>query len=292
MPELPDVEGFRRLLAATAAGQRIRGVTVPAREIVRNTSPQALGRALAGGRIGQPRRHGKWLCAPAAGRVLLLHFGMDGGLAWVPAADVPGSPPGRYDRLVLRCERGELRYRSRRKLGGAWLVPGAAEAAEVTGPLGPDALGLDLAGLTACLARRRGAVKPALMDQSVIAGLGNLTVDEILWRARIHPLTPVRALGKADVRRLHERMGEVLADSVKVGRVPGDEGWLTGARDRRPAVCPRCGTGLARSRVAGRGTVWCPRCQRQLAGRAGSGRRGPGRAGAGQKNVRAAPVTR
>ena len=261
MPELPDVEGFRRLLAGTVAGQRIRGVTVPAREIVRNTSPQALGRALAGGQIGQPRRHGKWLCAPAAGRLLLLHFGMDGGLAWVPAADVRASPPGRYDRLALRCEQGELRYGSRRKLGGVWLVPGAAEAAEVTGPLGPDALDLGLAGLTARLARRRGSAKSALMDQSVIAGLGNLTVDETLWRARVHPLTPVRALGKADLRRLHKEMGEVLTASVAVGRVPGEEGWLTGARDGRPGVCPRCGTRLARGRVAGRATVWCPRCQ-------------------------------
>ncbi|MGE5132002.1 MAG: Fpg/Nei family DNA glycosylase [Gemmatimonadota bacterium] len=260
MPELPDVEGFRRLLAATAAGQRIREITVPAPDILRNTSPQALGRALAGGRLGEPRRHGKWLCAPAADRLLLLHFGMDGGLDWVPAADVAGCPPGRYDRLVLRCQRGELRYRSRRKLGGAWLVPGAA-AAEVTGPLGPDALGLDLAGLQERLAGRRGAVKPALMDQSVIAGLGNLTVDEILWRARVHPLTPVRALGGARLRRVHGEMREVLAGSVKAGRVPGHEGWLTGARDDRPAVCPRCGTRLARTRVVGRGTAWCPHCQ-------------------------------
>ncbi len=273
MPELPDVEGFRRLLAATAAGQRIREITVPAPDILRNTSPQALGRALAGERLGDPRRHGKWLCTPAGGCLLLLHFGMDGGLDWVPAADVAGCPPGRYDRLVLRCQRGELRYRSRRKLGGAWRVPGAAAAAEVTGPLGPDALGLDLAGLQERLAGRRGAVKPALMDQSVIAGLGNLTVDEILWRARVHPLTPVRALGEARLRRLHGEMREVLAGSVKVGRVPGHEGWLTGARDDRPAQCPRCGTRLARTRVAGRGTAWCPHCQRQ-------------------KNVRAAPVTR
>ena len=263
MPELPDVEGFRRVLAATAAGQRIREVTVPAPDILRNASPQALGRALAGERLGEPRRHGKWLCTPAGGRLLLLHFGMDGGLTWVPAAEVAGCPPGRYDRLVLRCQRGELRYGSRRKLGGAWLAADAAGAAAVTGPLGPDALGLGLAALQERLAGRRGAVKPALMDQSVIAGLGNLTVDEILWRARVHPLTPVRDLSQADLRRLHERMGEVLAASVKVGRVPGYEGWLTGARDARPATCPRCGTPLARTRVAGRGTAWCPHCQKR-----------------------------
>lgn len=271
MPELPDVEGFRRLLAAKAAGQRIVRVAVPAPEILRNTSPQRLSRSLAGCRLGQPGRHGKWLCAPAGQRTLLLHFGMDGSLRWLDSAGggsaedgsaEDGAGPSPHDRLLLCCERGELRYRTTRKLGGVWLVSGQEELAAVTGPLGPDALGVDLAGLTARLGRRRGAVKPALMDQSVLAGLGNLTVDEILWRARVHPLAPASGLSRPQLRRIHDAMREVLAASVAVGRVPPEAGWLTGARDERAAACPRCGTKLRRSRVGGRGTAWCPRCQR------------------------------
>lgn len=261
MPELPDVEGFRRLLAGSASGQPIRRVSVPAPEILRNTSPQRLGRALSGQRLGQPQRHGKWLCAPAGPQMLVLHFGMDGSLQWVPAGRLAASRRVAADRLVLLCRDGELRYRSVRKLGGVWLAGSPEEVAAVTGPQGPDALTLDQAGLAGRLAGRRGAVKPALMSQSVIAGLGNLTVDEVLWRARIHPRIPVGRLGAPGLRRLHGAVQEVLAAAVPAGRVPGYEGWLTGARDERAAACPRCGTRLSRGRVGGRGTVWCPRCQ-------------------------------
>lgn len=262
MPELPDVEGLRRLLEATAAGQRVCRVTVPAPAILRNTTPSRLGRALADGRLGQPRRHGKWLSVPVSGCCLLLHFGMDGGLTWVPEADLRSRRPGPYDRLLVRCDKGELRYGSVRKLGGVWLASGETQQRAVTGPLGPDALGLDRAALADRLAGRRSAIKPALMDQSVVAGLGNLTVDEILWRARLHPRTPAAAARQAaPLRRLHAALGDVLAGAVPAGRVPGGAGWLTGARDDPAARCPRCGTRLGRSRVAGRGTVWCPRCQ-------------------------------
>jgi formamidopyrimidine-DNA glycosylase len=99
------------------------------------------------------------------------------------------------------------------------------------------------------------------MDQSVVAGLGNLTVDELLWRAGLHPRVPVSGLDPAQVRRLHAAMRQVLPAAAMAGRVPGDAGWLTGARDARNAACPCCGTTLRRSRVGGRATVWCPGCQ-------------------------------
>ncbi|MBO0785846.1 MAG: Fpg/Nei family DNA glycosylase, partial [Actinobacteria bacterium] len=216
-----------------------------------------------GRRLAKPHRHGKWLTAPAGdGASLLLHFGMDGGLDWVPAAELRGHGPGRADRFILAYRDGELRYRSVRKLGGVWLLPAKTDATEVTGPQGPDAMGLRTAELAAVLAGRRGALKPALMDQSVIAGLGNLTVDETLWRARLHPQAPASRLGRARLGRLHEAMQEVLSESVPAGRVPDAEGWLTAARSERGAACPRCGTRLRRRQVGGRTTVWCPRCQR------------------------------
>jgi len=258
MPELPDVEGFRRVLARHAQGRRIERVEVPDRAMLRNASPQAVGRTLRGGRFGAPHRHGKWLIAPVDGVDLLLHFGMTGSLEWA-RSPAPRHP---HDRMVFACVGGELRYRNMRRFGGVWLARTDDERRSVTGPLGPDATALGREDLHALLARRRGGVKAALMDQRLVAGLGNLLVDEILWRARVHPRTPVPRLGARRRDRLYEAMRETLERSLPAGRVPPVEGWLTGARDARDPRCPRCGRGLVKATVAGRTAAWCARCQR------------------------------
>jgi formamidopyrimidine-DNA glycosylase len=117
------------------------------------------------------------------------------------------------------------------------------------------------AALAEALSGRRGGLKSALMDQSVLAGLGNLLVDEILWRARLHPSRPARGLGDDETRRLHSALRRAVRDSAKAGHVPDRPSWLTGHRDTPDPHCPRCHTALRRSRVAGRTTVWCPHCQ-------------------------------
>jgi formamidopyrimidine-DNA glycosylase len=127
--------------------------------------------------------------------------------------------------------------------------------------VGPDALGLRRAELAGLLAGRRGAVKAALMDQAVVAGLGNLLVDEILWRARIHPRRPAARIDDGELGRLQRAMHGVLHESVRHGRVPPKPGWLTGVRDDRGARCPRCRAVLERGRLGGRTARWCPRCQ-------------------------------
>jgi formamidopyrimidine-DNA glycosylase len=129
------------------------------------------------------------------------------------------------------------------------------------GKQGPDALGIDLRSFAKTLDGRRGALKPTLMDQSVIAGLGNLLVDEICWRARLRPSRPVKKLDDDDVRRLHAAMKRVLRTAVRHGRVPGLPRWLTRVRDDPDPSCPRCGARLVRDRIGGRASVWCPRCQ-------------------------------
>ena len=257
MPELPDVEGFRRYLARYAAGQRVGRVEVRDAVLVRNASPRALGRALAGAQLGDPRRHGKWVIAPADGVALAMHFGMTGLLHWT-AGDAPAHP---HDRVVLHCESGRLAYRNMRKFGGVWLAR-EPDASDVTGPLGPDALDVDATLFEELLARRRAGIKAALMDQTLIAGLGNLLVDEILWRARVRPRTRIERLSGPRRRRIHDEMEATLRESVPTARVPSKPGWLTTVRDEREPRCPRCGRGLRRETVAGRTTVWCPRCQR------------------------------
>ena len=101
------------------------------------------------------------------------------------------------------------------------------------------------------------------MDQTVIAGLGNLLVDEVSWRARVHPGASLERLARARRDELYDCMVEVLRDSIPRGRIPPDPGWLTGARDERPGSCPRCETVLKRATIAGRTTCWCPACQRR-----------------------------
>jgi formamidopyrimidine-DNA glycosylase len=256
MPELPDVEGFRRELADTLPGRRIRQVDVRDAGVLRNTTRRALERSLVKHTFRQPRRHGKWLVLPTDGPVLLVHSGMTGK----PYYASEGAEEKGYERLVINLDRGELRYADLRKLRGVWLVADDDEMATVMGEQGPDALGLDLPSFRKALGGRRGALKPTLMDQSVIAGLGNLLVDEICWRARVHPARPIGSL-ESDMPRLHAAMKRVLQTSVRHGRVPGLPRWLTRVRDDPDPSCPRCGTRLKRSRIGGRASVWCPNCQ-------------------------------
>ena len=257
MPELPDVEGFRRYFARHAAGRRISSIAVADRAMLRNTSPQGLGRALSGRRFSKPQRHGKWLIAPTGGPQALLHFGMTGLLAWSSR----GGRAHPHDRVLFELDGGTLAYRNMRRLCGIWLAGSQGARGEIIGALGPDALAVGEPDLAELLRRRRGQIKSALMDQRLIAGLGNLLTDEILWRARINPKRPAASLGPRRVARLHDCMTKVLRDSNRHGRVPGEPGWLTGVRAEREPRCPRCGAGLRRGTVAGRTAVWCPRCQ-------------------------------
>jgi formamidopyrimidine-DNA glycosylase len=258
MPELPDVEGFRRYLERHVRGRAIDHVEVPDAELVRNRTPQALGRALKGARFAAPMRHGKWLIAPAGDVELLLHVGMTGKLQWSrDAAD-----RHRHDRIVFALDGGELRYNNMRRFGGVWHARDGAERDEITGPLGPDAAALDFDAFEQLLDGRRGSLKAALMDQRLLAGIGNLLSDEIAWRARVHPAAPVAKLGARRRRRVYDALEATVRESIPHGRVPHAEGWLTRVRDTREPACPRCATRLRRTTIAGRTACWCPRCQR------------------------------
>jgi formamidopyrimidine-DNA glycosylase len=258
MPELPDVEGFRRTLDGVA-GQRIARVEVRDAGVLRGVSARTFARRLEGHRLAHPYRHGKWLIAPTedGGPVVVLHFGMTGGLLSCPA----GRERHPHDRVVLVLDDGgELRYRDQRKLQGLRLGgPGTAE--EATAGLGPDAMSVGAREFGEVLAGRRGRVKAVLIDQSAVAGLGNLLADEILWRSRVHPARPAREVTAGERRRMHGEMRRVLRPAVRAGRVPDRPDWLTGRRDRPEPDCPRCGTKLRGGRIAGRHTVWCPHCQ-------------------------------
>jgi formamidopyrimidine-DNA glycosylase len=258
MPELPDVEVYRRFLRDHASGSTIRTVVVTDPGILRGVSADDLARALRGHRFEEPVRHGKWLFARTTGPTVLFHFGMTGDLSW--ADDNQGRH--RHDRVIFELDGGELRYRNMRKLGGLWMAHDEDEVDLVTGELGPDALDVDLRRFRKLLSGRRGRIKALLMNQRILAGVGNLIADEALWQAQIHPARAADELTEDEIRKLHAKLRHVLRTSVeRFDYVPAMRGWLTHVRGRPDAACPRCGTPLQRSVVGGRTTYWCPHCQ-------------------------------
>lgn len=255
MPELVDVEGFRRV-ASHATGRRIDEVDVRDTGVLRGTTERALRDCLSKRRFGEPWRHGKYLGLPVKGTdaALLVHFGMTGSLHW-------NADGHRHDRVVLGLDGGELRYRDMRKLTGLRLARDGSEIDAVLDELGPDAMSVSREELAQRLGKRRRRLKGALMDQGIVAGLGNLMVDETLWRARLAPQRETTDLSRPDFSRLHGRMRTVLRHGTDAERVPDRPSWLTGRRDVPDGTCPRCGTRLEHGRVDGRSTVWCPHCQ-------------------------------
>lgn len=265
MPELPDVEGFRRV-AENAVGHRVRDVLVHDERTVHGASATELDQQLRGRYLAAPRRHGKWLVVPTAPGPnapsdppsLLVHFGMTGMFVW-SATD---ADEHRHDRVVLRFDAGQLRYRDMRKLTGIHLAPGRDDVAEVLDELGPDAATVSRGEYRTRLTRTRRRIKAALMDQSVVAGLGNLCADEILWRARTHPTATTTEISGDGWAVLHRRTRSVLNSSMRAGHLLRRRSWLTGHRDEQDARCPRCSTPLRADTMVGRSTLWCPTCQR------------------------------
>jgi formamidopyrimidine-DNA glycosylase len=268
VPELPDVEAYRRFFSKHADGHVVRRVVVPDSAIVRNATVDGLDRALRGRRFGESERHGKWLLCWTDGPVLLLHFGMTGDLVW--SGDEPERH--RWDRVILELDHGELRYRNMRKLGGVWLAHDREAASAVMGGLGPDALAIRRREFLDRLSRRRGGLKALLMDQRFVAGVGNLVADEVLWQARLHPRRRAETLDDVERVQLYRTMHSVLKESVdRFDDVPRKRGWLNHVRGQPGAVCPRCKTPLARITAGGRTTYFCPSCQPEPEPAAGTG---------------------
>jgi formamidopyrimidine-DNA glycosylase len=260
VPELPDVEHFRRTFARASVGRRVEAVVVTDPGILRNVAAPELHRALRGHRFEDPERRGKWLIARTDGPALLLHFGMTGDVEWAPAA----AGRHRHDRVIVVLDIGEIRYRNMRKLGGVWLAAEPGEVDELLGRLGPDALSVKRKEFFELMGSRRGRVKPALLDQSFLAGVGNLLADEALWRARIHPARRNEDLSVDERAALFRQLRSVIRHTVD-SYPEGIRTRWTSARGRPAARCPRCRTELTRTVVGGRATYLCPSCQRQPA---------------------------
>lgn len=203
MPELPDVEGFRRVIAEYAVGKKIWHVTVVDAGVLTNSTGSEFSRALHNRRIGEPARHGKWLLLhTVTGPTVLVHFGMTGSMHWCDSAEAAHP----HDRVVFALDNGQLRYRDMRKLKGMRLAYSETETKVAIDKLGPDANSIGRDEYCRSLRGHRRGIKSALMDQYVLAGLGNLLVDEILWQARIPPSARTDQLDDRRLATLHDAM--------------------------------------------------------------------------------------
>jgi formamidopyrimidine-DNA glycosylase len=250
-----EVEFYRRM-AEAALDRRIATVESPDPWYLKGgTTADGLRAALVGRRLAGARRIGKLLLLDVDdGPVVGVRFGMTGSLL-VDGTDVVGRlqySSKRYDPswdrwMVTFADGGRLVVHDPRRLGGVTLDPGVTH-------LGPDAASLGAAGLVRALAGSSAPLKARLLDQSRIAGVGNLIADEVLWRSGLSPLRPSSSLTPAEVRRLHRHLGRTLADLTERG------GSHTGdLMDERHSggICPKDGTPLTRSTVGGRTTFWC-----------------------------------
>jgi len=255
VPELIEVERYRRL-AERAVGRTIGAVVADDEWFLkRGARPEVV----VGAAVIAARRVGKLLLLDTTGATLGLRFGMTGrlvvdGLAGVDDLEYASSrDEPRWDRFTLRfVGGGDLRVQDARRLGGVEVDPDESR-------LGADAVMLTPAQLVAVLSGSAASVKARLMDQARIAGLGNLLVDEILWRAGIDPARSARSLDPGEVRRLHQHLRATLADLSARGG--SHLGRLQPARVAG-ATCPRDGEPLLRRTVGGRTTYSCPRHQR------------------------------
>jgi formamidopyrimidine-DNA glycosylase len=275
MPELPEVETVRRGLEPAVTGRRLDRVEILDGRLVRPFDPLEVAAELTGEVVDNLDRRGKYLVFRfETGRALLVHLRMTGSFVHGPAESLPDDP---YRRAVLTLDNGtDVAYRDVRRFG-TWLLlePGELDPylAERLGDE-PFSEAFTPRALAERLRGRRAPVKAALLDQRSLAGMGNIYADEALWRAKIHPLRPAGELERGQIERLHAgiraalelgiaRQGATLSDY----RTPnGDAGAMQyefEAYGREEEPCSRCGTLIVKIRAAGRGTWFCPRCQRR-----------------------------
>jgi formamidopyrimidine-DNA glycosylase len=275
VPELPEVEVVRRGLQSHVAGRTIDQVELLHPRVARR---HAAGQhdfvaAMAGRTITGARRRGKYLWLPMGEDALLAHLGMSGQLV----VGDPARPLAPHDRarFTFADSGPDLRFTDQRTFGHLSFCPGGAVLPAAIAHIAPDPLepGFDLAALTARLRVRRSGIKRALLDQSLVSGIGNIYADEALWRARLHWARPADGLRRREVALVIQSAQEIFAAALAVGGTSFDRLYVnvngeSGYFDRSLAVygragqpCLRCGTPVRRDPFMNRSSFSCPKCQ-------------------------------
>lgn len=262
MPELPDVETFRRYLSATSLHKKIKEVNIRSPEILEEVSAPQLKEGLKGKYFETTLRHGKYLCVLLdSSKCLVIHFGMTGFLKYFMKTEK--EPP--HERLLISFENGyHLAFVCQRKLGKITLVKDFDQFIEDKN-LGPDVLASDLDFNTfkKAITQRRASIKSVLMNQKVIAGVGNVYSDEILFQAQIHPKIRGEQLRDEQLRRLFLAREKVLKTAIAHQADPEKfpQSYITRDRGSR-GKCPKCKRQLKKTTISSRTAYYCANCQK------------------------------
>jgi len=264
MPELPEVETFVRQLRPACLGQRITDVTIRWPRHIATPNPRQFRRRIRGQKITGLNRRGKYLVFSLTNDFLLIHLKMSGDLQVRPRGK-----PGKHDHTIFHfADNTELRFNDTRKFGRVYLV---ADSEEVTGGLGPEPLARSFtaAKLESLLTTRRRPLKSLLLDQTVLAGVGNIYADESLHRAKLHPQKRSDSLTPAETRALWRSLRHTLNLAIRHNGSSID--WMYRGGDhqnhlhvygRTDEPCLICGTPIRHILLGGRSTHFCPHCQR------------------------------
>jgi formamidopyrimidine-DNA glycosylase len=261
MPELPEVETFKRYLDSTSLHQWITDVEVRDAYVLKRISARKLARRLEGRRFENSHRHGKHLFVRAGDEIWLrLHFGMTGWLQYLKRDEETPKTARVLFRFANKCRLG---FDDQRKFGEIELIEDVDEFLQRRG-IGPDALQVSFSELKRIFRTHRGAVKAMLLNQRLIAGIGNLYADEILFRACMHPATEAVSLSDKDLKGLFRATRYVLEKAIALktdfNRLP--KSWLLPHRGKG-GKCPRCGRELKSSTIGGRTAWFCVHCQKK-----------------------------
>lgn len=259
MPELPEIALFKKYVDATSLHKKITGLSVPDASLLQSPKKD-FEKALVGKDFEESARIGKYLFLSSSGKVVLvIHFGMTGELVYYKNQDPP-----KYSKLIFHFDNGyQLAYTCRRKLGKIFLAESISEFAEKH-ELGKDALDLNEEDFLNLLEERSGSIKGALTDQSLIAGIGNVYSDEMLYQCKIHPKTKTGKLSDPEKKQLFKEMKKVLKMAIDKGgeRSEFPKDYLISHR-KEGEECPKCSGKIEMIKVSGRSTYFCPKCQKE-----------------------------
>jgi formamidopyrimidine-DNA glycosylase len=263
MPELPDVEVLKRYLDSTSLHQKIEDVQVESETVLKEVSPRKLRTELVNQEFESTERHGKFMFVELQnGHWMVLHFGMTGDLKYYKKEEKRPE----YGLVEFKFNNGyQLDYIMTRKLGEVRIIEDVSEFVDKR-ELGPDVMAKDFTfdKFKQILTNRRGMIKSTLMNQNIMAGIGNVYSDEILFQAGIHPKTPVDRLNEDELKEIYKEMYKVLETAIDYQAIPDDfpVSFITKLRGEEEAKCPKCGGEIKRIDVSGRTAYYCSNCQK------------------------------
>ncbi|MBD3233348.1 MAG: Fpg/Nei family DNA glycosylase [candidate division Zixibacteria bacterium] len=264
MPELPDVETFKRYFNATSLHKKIEKVMVEDDDILEGISQRGLKLKLKNRKLERSRRHGKYLFAELDNNYyLIMHFGMTGFLSYARSKEYLGNNP----RVILKFSDGYyLSYDCQRKLGKVSVINDLDDFIRQK-ELGPDALDSEISfeEFKRKYSSRSGSIKSAMMNQSILSGIGNVYSDEILFQASIHPASSAKKLSEKELKKLHSTMKRVLNIAIKRQADPGSFPRTYLLRHRTDKEkCPKCGGTIRKKTISGRSSLFCSKHQRKF----------------------------